>query len=118
MGRYVLIGPEFMITGDDHRFDLPGTPTIFSGRPQVRITSIEDDVWIGARVILMRGVTLGKGSVVAAGSVVTRDVEPFTIVGGVPAKFIKRRFTDEQTKAHSTFLSQSPQEGAYCGPLR
>jgi virginiamycin A acetyltransferase len=53
---------------------------------------IGHDVWIGTRVILMQGVTVGHGAVIAAGSVVTRDVEPYTIVGGVPAKPIRKRF--------------------------
>lgn len=52
---------------------------------------IEDYVWIGTGCIILQGVTIGKGAVVAAGSVVTKDVLPYTIVGGVPAKFIKNR---------------------------
>ncbi len=52
---------------------------------------IADNVWIGARVTVLDGVKIGKGSIIAAGSVVVNDVEPFTVVGGVPAKFIKSR---------------------------
>ena len=52
---------------------------------------IEDDVWIGARVTILPGCRICKGSVIAAGAVVTRDVPPYTIVGGVPARFIKNR---------------------------
>jgi acetyltransferase-like isoleucine patch superfamily enzyme len=58
-----------------------------SGQP----IKIEDDVWIGAHVIILAGVTIGRGSVVAAGSVVTKDIEPYSVVGGVPAKLIKKR---------------------------
>ena len=54
-------------------------------------TIIEDDVWIGARSIILPGRKIGEGSIVAAGSVVTKDVEPFSIVGGNPAKLIKFR---------------------------
>ena len=50
---------------------------------------IEDDVWIGFNAIILKGVTIGKGSIIAAGSIVTKDVEPYTVVGGNPAKFIK-----------------------------
>jgi acetyltransferase-like isoleucine patch superfamily enzyme len=56
---------------------------------------IEDDVWIGDRVTIV-GVTVGRGAVVASGAVVTKDVAPYTIVGGVPAKLIRQRKTDEQ----------------------
>jgi serine acetyltransferase len=57
---------------------------------------IENDVWIGGFSIIFSGVRLGNGCVVAAGSVVTKDVEPYTIVGGNPAKLIKKRFTSKQ----------------------
>jgi acetyltransferase-like isoleucine patch superfamily enzyme len=52
---------------------------------------IEDDCWIAANTVILAGVTIGRGSVVAAGSVVTKDVPPYSIVGGVPAKVIKSR---------------------------
>ncbi len=57
---------------------------------------IGNDVWIGENVILVAGVTVGDGAVIAAGAVVTKDVPPYTVVGGVPAKPIKKRFNDEQ----------------------
>lgn len=59
---------------------------------------IGNDVWIGTNVIILQGVTIGNGAVIAAGSVVTKDVPPYAIVGGVPAKIIKYRFTEEQIK--------------------
>ena len=60
---------------------------------------IGNDVWIGCNVLIMAGITIGDGSIIAAGSVVTKDVEPYTIVGGVPAKIIKKRFSDSEIKS-------------------
>ena len=57
---------------------------------------IGNDVWIGNKVLIMDGINIGDGAVIAAGAVVTKDVEPYSIVGGVPAKIIKKRFTEEQ----------------------
>lgn len=57
---------------------------------------IGNDVWIGDRVSIMEGVRIGDGAIIAAGAVVTKDVEPYTIVGGVPAKMIRKRFSEEQ----------------------
>ena len=59
---------------------------------------IEDDVWIGCNATILQGVKIGTGAIVAAGAVVTKDVPPYAIVGGVPAKIIKYRFTEEQIK--------------------
>ncbi len=61
--------------------------------------TIGHDVWIGHGVTITAGVTIGDGAVVGAGAVVTKDVEPYTIVGGVPAKPIRRRFTEAQAEA-------------------
>jgi phosphonate metabolism protein (transferase hexapeptide repeat family) len=66
----------------------------FEWRRQHRVT-IGHDVWIGHNAVIMPGVTLGNGAVVGAGAVVTKDVEPYSIVGGVPAKKIKMRFDDD-----------------------
>jgi len=56
---------------------------------------LEDDVWIGEHVVVMSGVTIGQGAVIAAGAVVTKDIAPYAIAGGVPAKVIKYRFPEE-----------------------
>lgn len=61
--------------------------------------TIGHDVWIGHGATVTAGVTIGTGAVIGAGAVVTRDVEPYTFVGGVPARFIKRRFTEAQAEA-------------------
>lgn len=114
MGNYVMIGPELLITGADHRFDKPGVAMIFSGRPDPEECVIEDDVWIGARVTVLKGVRIGRGAVIAAGAVVTRDVPPYTITGGVPARQIRQRFDEATQKKHDAYLTLPPHKGRYC----
>lgn len=114
MGKYVMIGPELLITGNDHRFGEAGTAVIFSGRPVPKACVVEDDVWIGARVTILMGVRVGRGAIVAAGAVVTRDILPYTIVGGVPARPIRQRFGVAEQKAHDAYLALPAHEGEYC----
>lgn len=114
IGDYVLIGGNLLITGDDHHFDQVGTPIIFSGRPEARPVMIGDDVWIGARVTIMRGVTIGSGAIIATGSVVTKDVAPYSIVGGVPARFIKWRYSPSDIQIHETMLKNHQFSIKYC----
>jgi maltose O-acetyltransferase len=66
-------------------------PMVLQGRVRRPPTVIEDDEWIGTRALIMPGVRVGRGAIVGAGAVVTRDVDPFTVVGGVPARLIRRR---------------------------
>lgn len=65
---------------------------------------IEKDVWIGSRVTILMGVTVGRGSTIAAGAVVTKDVPPYSIVGGIPAKVLKFNWTIEQFLEHESLL--------------
>lgn len=67
---------------------------------------VEDDVWIGTGAIILKGVTIGRGAIVGAGSVVTKNVEPYSIVGGNPAKIIKYRFSKEEQKVHDQYLKE------------
>jgi acetyltransferase-like isoleucine patch superfamily enzyme len=90
IGSNVLIGPGVVIDSGDHVFQDPGKPINSQGYFRAPII-VESDIWIGAHAVILRGVTLGQGCVVAAGAVVTKTVPPFTIVGGVPAKEIGRR---------------------------
>jgi maltose O-acetyltransferase len=95
IGNYVMIGPKCLFASVHHRFGDWKKPMIFQ-KPEIRPIVIEDDVWIGANVTVLGGVTIGRGSVIAAGAVVTKNVKPYSIVGGIPAKLIKYRF-DEKT---------------------
>ena len=65
---------------------------------------VESDVWIGCNVTLLSGVTVGRGAIVAAGAVVTNDIPPYSICGGVPAKFIKFKWTIEEIIKHEELL--------------
>ncbi|MCA9304080.1 MAG: acyltransferase [Phycisphaerales bacterium] len=118
IGPYVMFGPRVMIVGGDHVFDIPGTPTIFSGRPELKETKIHADAWLGAGVIVIAGVTIGRGSIVAAGSVVTKDIPPYEIHGGVPAKKIKDRFASQaDIDTHEAMLAKEPFRGTFCAHL-
>lgn len=118
MGNYVMIGKDLLITGNDHLFSVVKKPVIFSGRPKPKVTVIGNDVWIGSRVTIIAGVTIGRGSIIAAGAVVTRNVEPYSIVGGVPAKFIRMRFSPDQIEEHDKLLEGKLICGKYCGPIK
>jgi len=89
IGKHVMIGPKTIIWGRDHGMEL-GIPMKHQPHQKAKII-IEDDVWIGANAIILKGVTIGKGAVVAAGAIVTKDVPQYAIVGGNPAKIIKYR---------------------------
>lgn len=86
----VIFGPNVSIFSENHIFDNPDLPVNVQGETRKGVT-IKSGVWIGTRAVVLDGVTIGKNSVVAAGSVVTKDVEPYCIVGGIPAKLIKMR---------------------------
>lgn len=89
IGDNVLIGPNVVLRAADHGIAM-GTPIRFQPHVGGAIV-VEDDVWIGANVVILRDVILGRGCVVAAGAVVTKDVEPYAVVGGVPARKISSR---------------------------
>jgi acetyltransferase-like isoleucine patch superfamily enzyme len=97
IGSYTMLATDVSIIGADHLFDKVGTPIVFSGRPRLEKTKIGNDVWIGHRSIIMAGVSIGDGSIIGAGSIVTKDVPPCSIAVGIPAKIIKQRFNDEQS---------------------
>ena len=105
IGNYVMIGPQVTIITGDHKINAIGKymadVSDSEKDPENDLpVVIEDDVWIGANSTILKGVTIGDGSVIAAGSVVTKNVTAYTVVGGVPAKIIKNRFTDEELKMH------------------
>lgn len=90
IGSDVLIGFEAIIISSTHRFEDPHIPIRLQGNEGGPV-HIGDDVWVGTRAIIMPGVTIGTGAVIGAGSIVTRDVEPYMVVVGVPARPIRLR---------------------------
>lgn len=90
IGNNVLIGPNTVLRASNHVFEDRDKLIQQQGHKPGTIV-LEDDVWLGANVVVLPDVKIGKGAVVAAGAVVSKDVQPYTIVGGVPAKEIAQR---------------------------
>ena len=90
IGNNVLIGPYSILHSGNHKFKNPNISINKQGFEFDEIV-IEDDVWIAARCTILSGVTIGRGSVIAAGSVITKDIPPFSVVAGVPGKIISKR---------------------------
>lgn len=91
IGSHVMMGPEVLIYTQNHNFsrvDIPMDEQGFSNEKQV---IIEDDVWIGARVIILPGVKIGRGSVIGAGSVVSKSIPEYSVAVGNPCKVVKKR---------------------------
>lgn len=90
IGNNVMIGPNTLLRAEDHAFDRIDIPICEQGH-KAGIIKIEDDVWIGANVVITKDVTIGEGCVIGAGAVVTHDIPPYSVAAGVPARVIKSR---------------------------
>jgi len=91
IGNNVMIGPDLYIAANNHNFSRIDIPMRQQGKSSNEQTVIGNDVWIGARVVITPGKIISEGAIIAAGSVVTKNVGRFEIWGGVPAKCIKSR---------------------------
>ncbi|MDE7241127.1 MAG: acyltransferase [Desulfovibrio sp.] len=93
IGSCTAIGPGTVVRAANHRFERRDVPIMWQGHAPGTVI-IGDDVWIGANCVITPDVRIGRGAVVGAGAVVTRDVAPFSVVGGVPARVIGKRGQD------------------------
>ena len=105
---HVIFGPNVTMISGDHK-SLPGRfiDTIKDDEKESLYDQdiiIESDVWIGANVTILKGVSIGRSAIIAAGSVVTKSVEAYSIVGGVPAKFLKKKWDNEKISKHENEL--------------
>lgn len=91
IGSHVMMGPEVFIYTQNHNFSRIDVPMDQQGWTDEKSVTIEDDVWIGARVTILPGVNIGKGSIIGASAVVTKDVPPYSVVAGNPAVVVKKR---------------------------
>jgi len=96
IGNNVIFGPGVSVFSEEHGYADAGIPIV--NQPETRKgVTIENNVWVGARTIILDGVTIGEGSIVAAGSVVRKTVPPYSIVAGVPARIIRSRIPGQAT---------------------
>jgi len=109
IGAYTLLAPRVAIIGGDHHFDRPGSPIVFSGRPDMPTTIVEEDCWLGYGSVIRCGMRIGRGAIIGALAVVTRDVGPYEIWAGVPAKKIGERLANPADREkHDAMLRQPP----------
>lgn len=109
-GNKIMLGPNVTIMGGDHRSQVIGK-YMFDVKDKLpendQPVIIEDDVWIGSDATILKGVTIGRGSIVAANALVIKSVPPYSIVGGVPAKILKKRFNEEEIAEHEKRLKKT-----------
>ena len=110
LGNFVMIASFVSIVGGDHQFQIPGIPSIFSGRDVIRPVVLEDDVWIGQGCIVLHGTRIGEGSIIGAGSLVTRDIPAYSVAFGSPARVVRPRFQDESRARHEAMLARYRRE--------
>jgi len=107
IGNKVMLGPNVTIMGGDHNVSEIGRFMfdVKEKRPENdQPVVIEDDVWVGAGATILKGVRLGRGSIVAAGAIVTQNVPPYAIVAGVPARIVRFRFDLDTILQHEALL--------------
>lgn len=109
IGNKVMFGPNVTIMGGDHNTSRVGE-YMFDVKEKLPENdlpvTINDDVWLGTGCIILKGITIGQGAIVAAGALVISDVPEYSIVGGIPAKVLKMRFSNDELRAHKDELAK------------
>ncbi|MBN3966976.1 acyltransferase [Pseudomonas gregormendelii] len=91
IGDYVMIAPNVSILNESHTFQRTDIPMVFQPTTPKSNPVIDDDVWIGRNAVILPGVHIGRGSIIGAGAVVTKNIPPYSVAVGVPAKVIRSR---------------------------
>ena len=105
VGDLSMLSFETIVVGQDHNFRDIDKPTRINFPKDSRpVTVIESDVWIGARVTIMEGINIGRGSVIGSNSIITRDIPPYSLAAGNPAKIIKVRFSSDNQEKYEEFM--------------
>jgi maltose O-acetyltransferase len=107
IGDKVMFGPEVMLIAGNHNTGVQGQAMfdVKEKRPEDdQDIVIEDDVWVGARAIILKGVVVRRGAIIAAGALVTREVPPYAVVAGNPARVIRFRWTPDEILSHERSL--------------
>lgn len=107
IGNHVAFGPCVHIFGGNHEIHEVGKYMKNLSTQNDGQVVIEDDCWIGSNVTILRGVRIGKGSVIGAGAIVSKNIPPYSIYTGTPEVKIRRRFTDEQIEKHERLLKEN-----------
>jgi len=110
IGDNVMFGPNVTIRGGNHNTSVLGK--VMADVREKRAEDdlpvvISDDVWVGTGAIILKGVIVGRGAIIAAGAVVTKNVEPYSIVGGVPARVMRYRWSVEEIMEHEALLYEA-----------
>lgn len=112
---HVIFGPHVSIRGGDHRTDVVGrfvdeVKDCDKVPENDKDVIFEGDNWIGMNTTILKGVTVGRGCIIAAGAVVVKSTPPYSIVGGVPAKVLKMRFSESEIKKHEDIIYSNKQK--------
>lgn len=106
IGDDTIIGPGLTLMTGDHRYSVPGVGYRETTAGRNEPVTIGRNVWLGARVVVLKGVTIGDAAIIAAGAVVTKDVPSFAIAAGVPARIIGSRFEGSDRASHEAYIEE------------